>query len=209
MRSAIEKPAKPISAILLLQTLLVINKTPWWSKQTLEALHCVIPWRLIEYKWRSRASFKKRLGKQFLAGYSEISLTLVRHLYSARKFAWRTVVVCIFTLCLISLYYSWPFQKKRKNNNIGMWRTQSAVAVFHMDLLFLKHRKKGRQRITQKHCLLLLCIFTFRFVQGTKFTPHCFHSVIYVSDRKVCFSGSLIRPPKKLSKITGGKQRAL
>ena len=142
MRSAIEKPAKPISAILLLQTLLVINKTPWWSKQTLEALHCAIPWRLIEYKWRSRASFKKRLGKQFLAGYSEISLTLVRHLYSARKFAWRTVVVCIFTLCLISLYYSWPFQKKRKNNNIGMWRTQSAVAVFHMNLLFLKHRKK-------------------------------------------------------------------
>ena len=66
--------------------------------------------------------------------------------------------------------------------------------------------------VSHKNTLNLLSCplvhFTFRFVQGTKFTPHCLHSVICVSDLdKVCFSGSLIRPPKKLNKITGGKRR--
>ena len=115
-----------------------------------------------------------------------------------------------YSLDLTFLFVTFPEEKKKqKLKNIK--NSVSSCSVSH-GFAFHKTQENKVDNVSHKNTLNLLSCplvhFTFRFVQETKFTPHCLHSVICVSDLdKVCFSGSLIRPPKKLSKITGGKRR--
>ena len=86
---------------------------------------------------RSRTSFK--LEKQFLAAYSEISLTLVRHLHSARKIPRLTVDICIFSTVLeLALMLDLP------EENINIWNVRNSVnsCSVHKNLLSLKYRQK-------------------------------------------------------------------
>ena len=117
-----------------------------------------------------------------------------------------------YSLDLTFLFVTFSEEKKKQQHK-NVKNSVSSCSVSH-ESAFLKTQEKKVDNKSHKNTLKLLSSplvhFTFRFLQGTKFTPHCLHSVITASDHdKVCLSGSLIHPPKKLSKITGGKPRAL
>ena len=119
-----------------------------------------------------------------------------------------------YSLDLTFLFVTFSEEKKKQQHK-NVKNSVSSCSVSHESAFLKTHvQEKKVDNKSHKNTLKLLSSplvhFTSRFLQGTKFTPHCLHSVINASDHdKVCLSGSLIHPPKKLSKITGGKPRAL
>ena len=117
-----------------------------------------------------------------------------------------------FLHCAWACFNAWP---SRGTNQHMECKELSQQLQCSQKFAFLKVQTKMVDNITHKNTLKLSCcllpslpscLLHFKFVQGTKLTPHGLHSTMWVI---VCFSVWLIRPPKTLREISGTKRRAL